>query len=261
MNDFDYDVRQKKDIARSAAHRVCGSKSRKCSLPSDGLSKAQIESMHGDVQSYNLSRPMDWRTFRGMPEDLQKEYIRKLQEDFRVTDGMLGEMFSKSPATIQQLRTALSVRSLGKSNQPGKADRDRFRRFFLADAPEIEGSIEDGTPQLDTDVQEPEPAPTAEKTPGEPVTDLCGVKTWDDLAERITRKAIAPKEELPADAPKVIPNPLKSFHAEFQDIHNWEEFYALLKQFPEPGAGSSIQIYVRTADIAVCGPSVPVNRG
>ena len=252
MNDFDYDVRQKKDVARSAAHRVCGSKSRKCSLPSDGLSKAQIEAMHGEVQSYNLSRPMDWHTFRGMPEDLQKEYIRNLQEDFRVTDGMLGEMFGKSPATIQQLRQAVGIRSLGKSNQPGKEDRDRFRRFFLEAEPEIEGSIEDGTPQLDTAVQETDPAPTTPEAPDADISVIDGVKTWDDLAERITGKKAARKTELQTDAPKAVPNPLKSFHAEFRDIHNWEEFYALLKQFPEPGAGSSIQIHVTTA---------PVSRG
>ena len=37
MNDFDFENMQKKRIAQGARHRVCGSKSKKCSLPSDLL--------------------------------------------------------------------------------------------------------------------------------------------------------------------------------------------------------------------------------
>ena len=69
MNDFDYEVKQKKDIARSAAHRVCGSKSTKCDLPSDHLTAAQKRALSGPVESYNLSGPMSWAEFKRMPED------------------------------------------------------------------------------------------------------------------------------------------------------------------------------------------------
>ena len=41
MNDFDFDVMTKKRIARGAAARKCGSKSRRCTLPSDYLTDAQ----------------------------------------------------------------------------------------------------------------------------------------------------------------------------------------------------------------------------
>ena len=41
MHDFDYDAMQKKRIARGASHMKRGSKSKKCTLPSDYLTAAQ----------------------------------------------------------------------------------------------------------------------------------------------------------------------------------------------------------------------------
>lgn len=68
MNDFDFDVKQKKDIARSARKKISGSKSRRCRLPHDGLSPTQLAALNGPVKSYKLGQPMDWATFNMMPE-------------------------------------------------------------------------------------------------------------------------------------------------------------------------------------------------
>ena len=37
MNDFDYDVKEKKRIAAGARSRKCGSKSKRCTLLPDGV--------------------------------------------------------------------------------------------------------------------------------------------------------------------------------------------------------------------------------
>ena len=47
MDDFTYDCWQKKQLAQQARHRKRGSKSRKCSLPSDNLTKKQWKERNG----------------------------------------------------------------------------------------------------------------------------------------------------------------------------------------------------------------------
>lgn len=47
MNDFDYDIVQKKRLVASARKQKCGSKSKKCSLPSDNLTAAQLKAKNG----------------------------------------------------------------------------------------------------------------------------------------------------------------------------------------------------------------------
>ena len=85
MNDFDYDVMQKKRIANNAARMKRGSKSKKCSLPSDHLTPAQWKKRNGPVNTYRLNQPMDWETFTVLPIDIQQSYIGILQSRFNVT--------------------------------------------------------------------------------------------------------------------------------------------------------------------------------
>lgn len=114
MHDFDYDAMQKKRIARGAAHMKRGSKSKKCTLPSDYLTAAQKRRLNGPVNTYKLDEPMDWESFKAMPEDLQKKYILNLQETYQATDIMLGKMFKKADVTIGDIRRKLGVNPIGK---------------------------------------------------------------------------------------------------------------------------------------------------
>lgn len=102
MNDFDFDIMEKKRIARGARARKCGSKSRKCTLPSDYLTAAQKKGLNGKVRTYNLSGPMTYNTFRAMPDDLQKEYLLKLRNEMGATLTAMGKMMQCSPETVRQ---------------------------------------------------------------------------------------------------------------------------------------------------------------
>lgn len=84
MNDFDYDIVQKKRVARGAFAHV-NRKRGKCRLPSDSLTAAQKREMNGAVKTYNITRPMPLDEFKGMPDDLQREYLR----NSRVVEGQL----------------------------------------------------------------------------------------------------------------------------------------------------------------------------
>lgn len=115
MHDFDYDAMQKKRIARGASHMKCGSKSKKCTLPSDYLTDAQKRRLNGPVSTYKLDEPMSWESFKAMPEDLQKKYILNLQETYQANDKMIGKMFRKSDVTVGEYRKKLGINSIGKS--------------------------------------------------------------------------------------------------------------------------------------------------
>ena len=115
MHDFDYDAMQKKRIARGASHMKRGSKSKKCTLPSDYLTDAQKRRLNGPVITYKLDEPMSWESFKAMPEDLQKKYILNLQETYQANNDMLGKMFGVTGVSVCKMRHALGIKAMGQS--------------------------------------------------------------------------------------------------------------------------------------------------
>ena len=104
MNDFDFDVMQKKRIANNAARMKRGSKSKKCSLPSDHLTPAQWKRRNGPVSTYSLNQPMSWETFKSLPTDIQQSYIDILQSRFNVTTSTISkELFGKTGPAMKAL--------------------------------------------------------------------------------------------------------------------------------------------------------------
>lgn len=97
MNDETYafisDVKEKNSTARSARHKRthCG-KGGRVRLPSDNLSKKELQKMNGEVKRYRLNSPMDWKEFKSMPDDLKITYINLLRKKFGVPDCWVGEM-------------------------------------------------------------------------------------------------------------------------------------------------------------------------
>lgn len=102
MNDFDYDCMLKKRLARNDAHKKRGSKSRKCSLPSDHLTPKQWRERCGAVMSVCLNRPVSWSDFKLLSRDLQEEYIRGLLDTYHINTTSLAEMFGLNVSTIRR---------------------------------------------------------------------------------------------------------------------------------------------------------------
>lgn len=107
MNDFDYDIVQKKRVARGAFAHV-NRKRGKCRLPSDYLTAAQKKEMNGAVKTYNITRPMPLDEFKGMPDDLQREYLRNMQSCGAAATYLADEMGCCS-ATIREYGEKLGV--------------------------------------------------------------------------------------------------------------------------------------------------------
>ena len=102
MSDFEFDCMKKKQLAGQAKYRKRGSKSKKCSLPSDGMTNKQWKERCGPVITYNPNKPMVWEDFKKLPDHIQTEYITNLQHKFGVTAVDLSKMFGVQPLTVRK---------------------------------------------------------------------------------------------------------------------------------------------------------------
>lgn len=108
MNDFDYDVLQRKRSTYGARYKKNGSKSRKCTLPQDTMSAAELKRRNGNMNTFNLSKPMGWETFKAMHDDLKCEYIVSLREKFNANGSRIARMMGVCESTMLAL-----IRELG----------------------------------------------------------------------------------------------------------------------------------------------------
>ena len=157
MNDFDFDVMQKKNIARGAYHRKGGSKSKKCSLPSDLLTPAQKRALNGPVTTVKLGQPMSWEAYKSLSDTLKKEYLEDLIASYQVNGTEIGRMLGVSAATMSRELREIGVApfngSFGKGTQAHKAKWAAFCNGVVGGAPGTPGQEKVQEPE----VQGPEP--------------------------------------------------------------------------------------------------------
>ena len=102
MHDFDYDVMQKKSIARGAAHRKRGAKSKKCTLPHDNLTKKELRALSGEVKTYNIHQRLTWAQFKELPDDLAAEHIKYLVDTFGANQSAIAEALGVCTITARR---------------------------------------------------------------------------------------------------------------------------------------------------------------
>lgn len=109
MTDFDYENMQKKITARGARHKKGGSKSRRCTMPSDYMTKAQKEALNGPFTTILLNQPMDWATFKSLSDTLKVKYVENLRTTYRANAVMLGQMFGVGSDTVGRMLKKLGL--------------------------------------------------------------------------------------------------------------------------------------------------------
>lgn len=102
MNDFDYDVHQKKVIARGAFYRKCGAKSKRCTLPSDNLTKKELNALNGELKTYNIHQRMTWEQFKDIPDDMAAAHIHYLVDTFGANLNAIAESMGVSHVTVSR---------------------------------------------------------------------------------------------------------------------------------------------------------------
>lgn len=150
MTEFDYDCYRKKNVAHSAARRKGGSKSKKCSLPSDRMTQKQWNERCGQVMSYSIGKPMAWAEFNKLPKDLKEEYMNNLIEKYNANARTMAEVFGVSVATVFRVvkNDGLNVTFL-KGKHPVGEKYEAFKRFMSG-----ESDVEEEVVVEDVDVVE-----------------------------------------------------------------------------------------------------------
>lgn len=123
---FVQDIRDKKNVARSArSKRTHNGKGGSVKLPSDYMTKKEIQSMNSEAKSYRLNDPMSWTEFMAMPDDIKGVYIKMLREKFNAPDSRIAKMMGVSGCSfsIEMKRLGLSA---GHRSCNNKWDADGF---------------------------------------------------------------------------------------------------------------------------------------
>lgn len=139
VNDFEYEVMQRKRLAHQASHRKRGSKSKKCPMSTDYMTKKQWIERCGDVMTYQLGKPMSWNDFKKMPVHIQKEYLLDMIKRYSATASDLARMFGITATTITK---HCGSSDIGISFTPGKRmpkeKRTEFEKLLSGNSEEVE---------------------------------------------------------------------------------------------------------------------------
>lgn len=125
---FEETNRERKRVGAGIYSRKSGSRSKKCTLPSDNMTAGQLKKRNGEVMQYNLNKPMSWYTFKSMPEDLQREYIVKCKEKYGARGRDIAEMFGMSKNGF-----SLAMVKLFDGNSPFKGAKSKVRTTLWDD--------------------------------------------------------------------------------------------------------------------------------
>lgn len=223
MTDFDYDVKQKKQIARSAFSRKNGSKSKYCSLPSDNMTEAQWKKRNGSIMSYDLKKPMNWVQFTTMPVDIQEEYLRGLSDRYHVTIKCLSDLFGVSWDTVSRyIKTKHSWLKFKRGSQMSPKDKAGFAEFLCGEGYYI--PVEAEKPKKKKPKKEAEPA--------------------EELEAKLSEEMEAELKEEP-EKPAARPSGFKMRRlvTEFEDIYDANAIQNMIRAMLPTGlAGSHVSI-------------------
>lgn len=134
MNDIEFilkeDIKEKKKAGSGYRYKKNGSKSKKCTLPSDNLSKKEIEKMNGECKVYNLNKPMSYSNFCAMPVDLRIKYLEMLRDKFGANQTEISKMMGVADTTLASHRAKfLDNRPVFKRYKHSRLDVEAWNRF------------------------------------------------------------------------------------------------------------------------------------
>ena len=143
MNDFEFDCLQKKRLAQQAKYRKRGSKSKKCPMSTDHMTKKQWIERCGKIVTIKMDSPVSWASFKELSKQPQEEYLKNLMEKYHINASSLAEMFHITPITV---RRHIATQGLAVSFPVGHSmnaeDRRAWELFLSGDASENEVSAE-----------------------------------------------------------------------------------------------------------------------
>ena len=147
MNDIEFmlkeDIKEKKKAGSGYRYKKNGSKSKKCRLPSDNLSKKEIEKMNGECKVYNLNKPMSYSNFCAMPVDLQIKYLEMLRDKFGANQTEISKMMGVADTTLASHRARfLGSKPIFRSYKHSRLNVEAWNRFINGEKAEDAAVVE-----------------------------------------------------------------------------------------------------------------------
>lgn len=137
------EIREKKTTAYGARHVKRGSRSKKCTLPSDWLSPKQLRERNGAVMTWEMNKPVSFNVFRAMPKDIAQEYLDNLNNlSANLCDA--SKMMGVSAPTLRNFIVRNGLSFAGKQGQKKTNDEAaRWEKFLAGEEPEMVDNQED----------------------------------------------------------------------------------------------------------------------
>lgn len=136
MNEVEYvfnsDIKDKKKGLSGARGMKRGSKSKKCTLPSDYLTASQKKKLNGEVKTYKMKEPITWEEFKSMPREHKETYIDYMVATYHVSAVQLAEMMGVVPNTLGKYLREIELNDhlLGRGHKMSKKQLDTWEKFL-----------------------------------------------------------------------------------------------------------------------------------
>lgn len=125
---FITDVAEKKRTARGAFNkRTHNGKGGKVRFPSDYLSNKERNKMNGEVREYRMNSPITYSEFKKYPDDLKKNYVKRLRDMFDVSDTDIAAMMGVKAKTLNA--ALIKIDASGGRRGKRKADYVAFEKW------------------------------------------------------------------------------------------------------------------------------------
>jgi len=146
------DIKEKKAAARGTFARKRGSKSKRCSLPSDNLTPAQLKRRNSQVSTVKLNQPVTYAELQTLTPSLKFLYLDNLIRHYKARRVDIVAMLGIAQNTWVRLLPTLPGRLIfeGKPKHPAP----EWLEFIGGHAEEIEPEdVRDLTPDPIVEVQ------------------------------------------------------------------------------------------------------------
>lgn len=157
-----HDIKEKKAAARGAFARKGGSRSKRCSLPSDHLTPAQLKRRNSQVSTVKLNQPITYAELQTLTPSLKFLYLDNLIHRYKARRVDIVTMLGIAQNTWVRLLPTLPGKLIfeGKPKHPAP----EWLEFIGGRAEEIEP---EDVRDLPADTPAPDPDPIVEVQPVE----------------------------------------------------------------------------------------------
>ena len=163
---FISDIRERKGMARGSYAKVNGSKSKKCTLPSDFLTEKERKKLNGECGVWDFRHFYTFESFKEMPLRIQVEYINNLIDKWSVSISVISvELFGKNTNYLYEYAKRNGI----TWHKQAKTSKSLTLAFISAIRASREHS-EPSEPEVEIELPEEEKPVESEKTASEEKT-------------------------------------------------------------------------------------------